>query len=107
MELEKFRSGGFPDVAAARKAITEPELLDVPVGSTGYTISRLDPQWAHSRESQGFPTRLTTLSLMGQYVGGLEQQIPREVMFCRLLSRIGRARGYADYQVTSMLSKAV
>ena len=80
MELEKFRSGGFPDVAAARKAITEPELLDVPVGSSGYTISRLDPM-GRIVESPRIPHKTYDTQLMGQYVGGLEQQIPREVMF--------------------------
>jgi hypothetical protein len=80
MELEKLRAGGFPDVAAARKAITEPELLDVPVGSSGYTISRLDPM-GRIVESPRIPHKTYDTQLMGQYVGGLEQQVPRDVMF--------------------------
>ena len=91
MELEKFRSGGFPDVAAARKAITEPELLDVPVGSAGYTISRLDPM-GRIVESPRIPHKTYDTQLMGQYVGGLEQQIPREVMFADFFAD-RRARG--------------
>jgi hypothetical protein len=91
MELEKFRSGGFPDVAAARKAITEPELLDVPVGSSGYTISRLDPM-GRIVESPRIPHKTYDTQLMGQYVGGLEEQIPREVMFADFFAD-RRARG--------------
>ena len=91
MELEKFRSGGFPNVAAARKAITEPELLDVPVGYTGYTISRLDPM-GRIVESPRIPHKTYDTQLMGQYVGGLEQQIPREIMFADFFAD-RRARG--------------
>lgn len=91
MELEQFRKGGFPDVAAARKAITEPELLDVPVGSAGYTISRLDPL-GRVVENPRIPHKTYDTQLMGQYVGGLEQQIPRDVLFSDFFAQ-RRARG--------------
>lgn len=80
MDKSKWRKGGFPDIAASRKAITEPELLDVPVGSSGYTIARLDPL-GRIVENPRIPHKTYDTQLMGQYVGGLEQQIPREVMF--------------------------
>jgi hypothetical protein len=91
MELEKFREGGFPNVASARKAITEPELLDVPVGASGYAVSKLDPM-GRVIESPRIPHKTYDTQLMGQYVGGLEQQIPRNVMFPDFFAQ-RRARG--------------
>lgn len=44
MSQAKFQKAGFPDVAAARLAVTEPELLDIERGSSGYTVARLDPE---------------------------------------------------------------
>ena len=91
MELEKFRDGGFPNVAAARKAITEPELLDVPVGASGYAVSKLDPM-GRVIENPRIPHKTYDTQLMGQYIGGLEQQIPRNVMFPDFFAQ-RRARG--------------
>jgi len=34
----------FPDVAAARYALTDPNLVDVPSGATGYSFMRLGPE---------------------------------------------------------------
>ena len=94
MDKGKWRRGGFPDIAASRKAITEPELLDVPVGSTGYTIARLDPL-GRVVENPRIPHKTYDTQLMGQYVGGLEQQIPREVMFSDFYAQ-RRARGMPE-----------
>lgn len=94
MDKDKWRSGGFPDIAASRKAITEPELLDVPVGSTGYTIAKLDPM-GRIVENPRIPHKTYDTQLMGQYVGGLEQQIPREVMFSDFYAQ-RRARGMPE-----------
>jgi hypothetical protein len=91
MELEKFRDGGFPNVAAARKAITEPELLDVPVGASGYAVSKLDPM-GRVIENPRIPHKTYDTQLMGQYIGGLEQQVPRNVMFPDFFAQ-RRARG--------------
>jgi hypothetical protein len=43
MGKENFQSMGFPDVAATRKAIIEPELLDVPTNQAGYRLASMDP----------------------------------------------------------------
>ena len=42
MGKEKFQSMGFPDVPATRKAIVEPELLDVPTNQAGFRLARMD-----------------------------------------------------------------
>lgn len=42
MGKENFQSMGFPDVPSTRKAIVEPELLDVPTNQAGYRLARMD-----------------------------------------------------------------
>jgi hypothetical protein len=42
MGKENFQSMGFPDVPATRKAIIEPELLDVPTNQAGFRLARMD-----------------------------------------------------------------
>jgi hypothetical protein len=78
MSKAQFQKRGFPDVAAARLAVTEPELLDVPRGSSGYTVAQLDPE-ATIMEQSGHKTY--PLDIMGEYVGGLETQLPVEMMY--------------------------
>ena len=42
MGKENFQSMGFPDVPATRKAVIEPELLDVPTNQSGFRLARMD-----------------------------------------------------------------
>jgi hypothetical protein len=78
MAKAEFQKKGFPDVAATRLAVTEPELLDVPRGSSGYTVATLDPE-ARIFEQSGHSTY--PLDIGGEYAGGLEKQLPVEVMY--------------------------
>jgi hypothetical protein len=43
VELDKFQKAGFPDIASTRKAVTDPNLLDVPNAYSGYRIGKIDP----------------------------------------------------------------
>ena len=73
-----FQKRGFPDVAATRLAVTDPELLDVERGASGYTIARLDPE-ATIFEKSGHSTY--PLDLGGDYFGSFENQLPVEQMY--------------------------
>jgi len=42
MGKEEFQSMGFPEVPGTRKAIIEPELLDVPTNQAGFRMARMD-----------------------------------------------------------------
>lgn len=44
MDAAKFQGAGFPDVASTRAAVTEPALMDVPTGSAGLSIARINPE---------------------------------------------------------------
>lgn len=78
MAKAKFQKAGFPDVAAARTAVTDPELMDIERGSSGFTVARLDPE-AGIEEMSGHKTY--PFDLRGEYVGGFEQQLPVDVMY--------------------------
>lgn len=80
MRLEDFQDAGFPNIAQARKAITEPSLLDVPLGSTGFTVGRMNPEGAIV-EAPRMPHGTYAIHMQGTPEGRLETQLPYDVMF--------------------------
>jgi hypothetical protein len=80
MGIDKFKGSGLPDVAHARLSVTEPSLLDEPLGSAGFTIARMDPEGkiieSPVREHGTYSTPLG-----GQYEGSLERVIPYKKFF--------------------------
>ena len=40
----KYQNAGFPDIASSVKAVTDPALLDLPTGSAGLAIGKMDPE---------------------------------------------------------------
>ena len=90
LEQKRFRKikgteHGFPDVGSIRAALTEPELLGVPKGTSGLTVGRFDTSVpatehipsGHRTYAEGIP---------GTYLGGTEP-IPREMLFRDLYER--------------------
>lgn len=76
-----FQTAGFPDIGSTRFAITEPELLNVPTGSSGYAISKLDPSGKVITKPV-YPHSTYEAQLGGEgYVGGFKHQLPLEVMY--------------------------
>jgi hypothetical protein len=80
MSKAKHQEAGFPDVASTRKAVTAPELLDVPLNQSGYSIARMDPTGATTNNPSSPHTTYNT-HMAGEYVGGLETPVPREMLF--------------------------
>jgi hypothetical protein len=80
MGAKKFQDQGFPNIAATRKAVTEPELLHEDVGSTGYNIARIDPE-GRIVESPLIPHETYPVQLRGEYFGSLEQPISYREFF--------------------------
>jgi hypothetical protein len=70
MGKENFQSMGFPDVAATRKAIIEPELLDVPTNQAGYRLARMDPT-GRIIENPNIPSDYPT-AMAGKVAGRLD-----------------------------------
>lgn len=80
MTLDQFKTAGFPDLATTRAAISEQSLMDVPIHAGGFSVAKMDPTGRIITESAAPHTTYNT-QLAGQYVGGFEQPIPRELMF--------------------------
>ena len=66
MDSVRWQAAGFPNIASARFANTEPELLAEPQLSTGFGVTRLDPtrglspndaRLAHETYTHGMPTK--------------------------------------------------
>ena len=80
MSLDTFQGLGFPNVPETRLAITQPELVHLPTGYGGNMVSRgipgaeltLDPEYVHKTYDK---------AIKGEYLGGLERPLPRQVMF--------------------------
>ena len=76
-----FQDAGFPDIGSTRFAITDPELLHVPTGSSGYAISKLDPS-GRVIINPAVPHSTYKAQLGGEgYVGGFEHHLPLEITY--------------------------
>lgn len=91
MSQKEMRDLKFPDVASTRYAITEPGLMDAPLHGAGFAIAKMDPQGRVIPNPRNPHTTYDT-QLAGQYIGGLEANVPREVMFPEFFQQ-RRARG--------------
>lgn len=103
MGQAKIQNLGFPDVTATRVAITEPELLNARLGSSGYTIAKIHPE-GETTQSPKIPHSTYKTQLKGDYVGGLETQVPYEVMFPEFFEarRAGGFNPSSDYRSFSL-----
>ena len=80
MDTAPFQNAGFPSVAQARYAVTDDALKNAVAGDTGLVIASPNlnklptdnPIVPHST----YPTQM-----YGDYVGGLNQSIPRNILF--------------------------
>jgi len=78
--LDKYANRGFPSIARTRVAITDPNLMDVPMHSTGYTVAKMNPEGLVIDQPQA-PHGSYSHQLGGTYAGGFEKPIPRDIMF--------------------------
>lgn len=76
MHLARYQKAGFPDVGSLRKAITEPELVNRPMLTTGRTVGQFDPM---GKLSPGAHDTYGT-QIAGDYVGDLGA-LPLEAVF--------------------------
>jgi len=76
---------GFPDVTAARYAIQDPQLRDLPAGVEQYggtSMALMDPAGTVRHVSDtGMPHATYPTDMPGQYIGGLQQPVPRRLLF--------------------------
>ncbi len=80
MQLDKFQNRGFPNIAYTRYAITDPLLLNEPMYSGGLAIGKMQPG-AQLITNPISPHKTYDTQLAGQYFGGFEQSLPKEILF--------------------------
>jgi hypothetical protein len=105
MDTAEAQGLGLPSVAEARTAVTDPRLLDVPTGAAGQSIARLDPEGRVITEA-ATPHRTYDTQLGGQYVGGLGQSVPKEVMYPQMLDAY-RKLGYDPFRYDYLMQRGV
>jgi hypothetical protein len=69
--------GGLPNLGAARLAVMDPRLVSADQLSSGFAISRLDPNARGTSVRHG----TYTSPMLGDYRGGTDYQIPANLMF--------------------------
>jgi hypothetical protein len=80
---------GFPSVAQARLAVTNPRLLDEPMYSGGQAIAKMTGDVVHGSPGFGLAPHYTYRSkLPGEYVGGFERGVPKELLWRDLAPKI-------------------
>jgi len=77
MDTAKYQKEGFPSVAEARFATTDPRLLNVNTGDAGLSVAKMEGRMFTSPGQH----RTYDTNVGGQYVGGFGQSIPKEVMY--------------------------
>ena len=76
MSQKGYINQGFPNVKDLEAAFIKPELADASIGDVGYTMGSIEGELAPNVLHPSYNT-----SILGEYKGGLERQIPAEVMF--------------------------
>lgn len=90
MDTAKYQSQGFPSVAEARFATTDPRLLNEQTGAAGLSVARMDPSGKTFQTPGQHLTYDTNVG--GQYVGGFGTSIPKEVMFPDIVNPLEKYR---------------
>jgi len=86
MDTRKYQDAGFPSVAEARVAATDPRLLHEPTGAAGLEIAETMP--GAPRPPSRHPDYASGMS--GIYRGSLGASVPRDVMFRDPMRRISQ-----------------
>lgn len=105
MDFSGAEKSGLPSVAEARFAVTDPSLLNVPTGSAGRSIARLDPSGAVN-VNPVTPHRTYEAQLGGKYIGGLEQSVPRDIMYPDMINAY-RKLGYEPFRYDYLMQRGV
>lgn len=80
MDTARFLKAGFPDVSAARVALTEKDLLNAPSGSGGLSVVKFSPKSLEPMDVVlKHPTYGTQMA--GEPIGGLSHLVPFDMLF--------------------------
>ena len=94
IDTRELQDLGLPSAAEARFANIHPDLLDVPTGTSGYAISRMDPQGRIITDPE-IAHRTYPHQMVGTYEGRFAHPVPFEDMYFDVIRTLqGMNRGY-------------
>lgn len=95
----EYQNKGFPVYDDIIDAVTEQALKDVPIGASGYTVFKAKPgAGVIEKANVQMPHGSYDTVIPGNYMGGLAQSVPPEVMFPKIYER-QRALGRNPQQI--------
>lgn len=95
----EYQNQGFPVYDDIIDAVTQRELKDAPIGASGFTVFRAKPGAGVIEKSDvKMPHGSYDTVIPGDYMGGLAQSVPAEVMFPKIYER-QRALGRNPQQI--------
>jgi hypothetical protein len=95
----EYQNQGFPVYDDIIDAVTQRELKDVPIGASGFTTFRAKPgAGVIEKADVKAPHGSYDTVIPGDYMGGLAQSIPSEIMFPKIYER-QRALGRNPQQI--------
>ena len=95
----EYQNQGFPVYDDIIDAVTQPELKSVPIGASGFTVFKAKPgAGLIEKDSVKMPHASYDTAIPGEYMGGLAQSIPADVMFPKIYER-QRAMGRNPAQI--------
>jgi hypothetical protein len=107
LKKAEYQNKGFPVYDDIIDAITQPELRDAPIGASGFTMFRAQPNSGLiSGSDVKMPHGSYDTVIPGEYMGGLERSIPAEIMYPKTYEKhrlMGRndARTHRSMQVNN------
>lgn len=109
MDKKLYQNGGFPDVPSTRKAISDPELHDVEIGTIGLNAAKFDPERgfvAQPKHPSSYP-----LAMTGQNMGAFDRTNKYSDFFstaneARRLLGADKARDYRSFELAQPIQYA-
>lgn len=84
----EYQNQGFPVYDDIIDAVTQHELKDAPIGASGFTMFRAKPgAGVIEKGDVKMPHGSYDTVIPGEYIGGLAQSVPPEVMFPKIYER--------------------